>query len=130
MKPFKMTTDWLREHGYEGLVNKESGCGCGLPDFAPCGAIYGQCEPAELYRDPKGHYYYDVPEETAVSAKIETGGEYRLLLIPRLKEIIRKIDSGKACSIGIMEAALLETAIFRLREAEEKDRERKLKEQS
>ena len=121
MESFKMTTDWLRENGYEGLVNKKFDCGCGLIDFAPCGAIYGQCEPAILYRNERGDYYYDTPE-----AEIAPNEKFNL--ISHLKAIVLKIDNRYV--LGRVDAAIIETAVLRLQACEWTDKERKLKEQS
>ena len=119
MGAFGIMERWLNENDYEGLVNKKFDCGCGLMDFAPCGAIYPQCEPAILYRNERGDYYYDIPETT--SAVINN-------FISLLKEIVKKIDSKYP--LGIKDAAIIETAILRLQACERKDKERKLKEQA
>ena len=31
-----ITASYLKEHDYDGLVNGELECGCGLDDLAPC----------------------------------------------------------------------------------------------
>ena len=39
--------DWLKNHGYDGLVNGDYGCGCEIGDLAPCDSInLGECAPA------------------------------------------------------------------------------------
>lgn len=44
--------DWLKEHGYEGLVNYDGECGCQINDLMPCEnsiAGLGDCRPAYRY---------------------------------------------------------------------------------
>lgn len=36
----------LQENGYDGLVNGEVECGCGLDDLEPCGQVSGECKAA------------------------------------------------------------------------------------
>ena len=121
MESFNIIIGWLKENGYEGLVNKTLDCGCGLPDFAPCGAIYGQCEPAILYIDEQGDYFYDTPE-----LGIDTNK--KIAILDYLKSIVLKIDNGY--TLGRVDAAIIETAISRLQAWEAKDKERKLKKQA
>lgn len=33
----EMLSNWLKEHGYDGLYNVSEGCGCDYNDLAPCG---------------------------------------------------------------------------------------------
>lgn len=33
----EMVAEWLRDHGYQGLVRDDLECGCGLGDLMPCG---------------------------------------------------------------------------------------------
>ena len=42
--------EYLRNHGYDGLYNAWSECGCDLEDFIPCGEIYECCRAG--YRGP------------------------------------------------------------------------------
>ena len=118
---FRSIEAGLKEHGYEGLVNKAFDCGCGFPDFAPCGAIYPQCEPAILYIVEGGVHYFDTPE-TGIAPN------EKIAIIEYLKSIVLKIDNGY--TLGRADAAIIETAIFRLQAWEAKDKERKLKEQA
>jgi hypothetical protein len=38
---------WLMEHGYDGLVECEGTCGCGVGEnFIPCGSPGADCQPA------------------------------------------------------------------------------------
>jgi hypothetical protein len=48
----EIVTDYLREHGYDGLCGDE--CGCGLDNFCLCGSLGMDCEPA----------YKQKPEDT------------------------------------------------------------------
>ena len=42
---------WLKENGYDGLVNCETdGCGCSIDDFAPGECLHETCEPAHHYK--------------------------------------------------------------------------------
>lgn len=51
---------WLREHDFDGLCEPETECGCGLDDFAPCGAgPYPYCKPAKKRRLRDGEYIGD-----------------------------------------------------------------------
>jgi len=43
----KIVEDWLKTKGYDGLCEPETGCGCGLDDFAPCGEMTGNCQAAK-----------------------------------------------------------------------------------
>ena len=44
---------WLADNGYGGLVN-DSGCGCNLDDFMPCGGdSVTACEAAYKYKCKK-----------------------------------------------------------------------------
>ena len=42
--------NYLRENSFDGLVQIDLECGCGLDDLAPCDQIGLDCEPA--YRVP------------------------------------------------------------------------------
>ena len=39
---------YLKDNGFDGLVNVDggSGCGCALDDLIPCGECFGGCLPA------------------------------------------------------------------------------------
>lgn len=48
--------DYLKKHGFCGLCNVD--CGCHIEDFAPCGAIFPSCEPAELFKSTENKYVF------------------------------------------------------------------------
>ncbi len=41
-------SEYLKQHGYDGLFNAEleCGCGCTIDDLFPCEADFSECEPA------------------------------------------------------------------------------------
>jgi len=44
----RIVADYLVDHGYDGLCSDMggAGCGCSLPDLAPCDGIEHGCTPA------------------------------------------------------------------------------------
>lgn len=36
---------YLKDNGYDGLIEKEEGCGCGLDNLIPCDSYCLYCEP-------------------------------------------------------------------------------------
>ncbi len=40
----EIVKDWLKEHGFDGLYNVDSQCGCAVDDFVLCGQIYLDCQ--------------------------------------------------------------------------------------
>ena len=51
---------YLEEKGYDGLCHRETECGCGLDDFAPCGdGPYPDCETANARPLGEGEYIAD-----------------------------------------------------------------------
>lgn len=58
----EIITDWLREHGYDGLFSDYLECACTIEDLIPCGMI-SQDNPCYAgYRVPcdcgEGHDYH------------------------------------------------------------------------
>ena len=51
-----ITASYLKEHDYDGLVNGELECGCGLDDLAPCESNSMACEPAIEVVPPNDEY--------------------------------------------------------------------------
>jgi len=39
-------SEYLKQHGYDGLFNAELECGCTIDDSFPCEADFSECEPA------------------------------------------------------------------------------------
>lgn len=52
---------WLKEHGYDGLVNVENECGCAIGDLLPCHSYCGFCEPGHTHKD--GFVYPEKEED-------------------------------------------------------------------
>jgi len=48
-----MVKEWLRDHGYDGLVNGD--CGCSLDDFMPCEECCCHCKSAYKWADGLMH---------------------------------------------------------------------------
>lgn len=46
MKSYDMIKDWLKTHGYDGLVYVDLECGCHVDDLIPCGEVGEDCEAA------------------------------------------------------------------------------------
>lgn len=47
----EMVAEWLRDHGYQGLVRDDLECGCGLGDLMPCGVCDADgCAAAHEFR--------------------------------------------------------------------------------
>ena len=44
----EIVLDYLKEHSFDGLAGDE--CGCGIDDFAPCGEMRSDCQPAYKYK--------------------------------------------------------------------------------
>lgn len=60
---------WLKEHGYDGLCEPITECGCGVDDLAPCaGGVYGcqgvpkDCQPARKIEVKPGEWLYMTPD--------------------------------------------------------------------
>ena len=50
----QIVKEYLRRHGYDGLVLQEEDCGCDLDDFEPCNQICSNCQAA--YKHPYNEY--------------------------------------------------------------------------
>jgi len=44
MNTVEIVGKYLKENGYDGLVDADNECGCELSDLSPCGALYPDCE--------------------------------------------------------------------------------------
>ncbi|MFA6168596.1 MAG: hypothetical protein WC700_18365 [Gemmatimonadaceae bacterium] len=42
----RIVCDYLVDHGYDGLCDTDIGCGCAMPDLAPCDGLQYNCRPA------------------------------------------------------------------------------------
>ncbi len=42
---FTIITDYLREHGFDGLYNEAGECACELALLVPCEALNAECSP-------------------------------------------------------------------------------------
>ena len=74
MKVREILAQWLGEHGYDGLVNQDADCGCGLDDLIACDDACHDCGPA--YRGPAGDGSADFwmyPTREAAQAAQENG---------------------------------------------------------
>jgi hypothetical protein len=61
----KIIEDFLKQQGYEGLVNLNCECGCGIDDLMPCGSDnvdIEECETARKFIDENNEEKY-VPFE-------------------------------------------------------------------
>jgi len=73
-----IVADWLREHGYDGLVDADGGvCGCDLDDLMPCGEASPYCAPAYLWHCPCELREQDGGELCPGACAGEGGGCYR-----------------------------------------------------
>jgi len=52
----KALSEWLFNHGYDGLYNPDQGCACGclVDDLMPCGEGYQSCNPGYKKIDESG----------------------------------------------------------------------------
>lgn len=56
-------SEYLKQHGYDGLFNAELECGCTIDDSFPCEADFSECEPAYKLECPcENEGEYDVCE--------------------------------------------------------------------
>ena len=53
--------NYLKENGFDGLVQIDLECGCGIDDLAPCDQMAIDCEPAYYAKcdceEHDGHHY-------------------------------------------------------------------------
>ena len=49
---------YLIDNDYDGLVNKQIGCGCELCNLQPCGFDFSQCKPGYKYADPDKQFNF------------------------------------------------------------------------
>lgn len=57
MNVIDIVAQYLKDNGYDGLVEETSECGCELSDLMPCGEGCGQgCRAGHKEPDPTGEY--------------------------------------------------------------------------
>ena len=56
-KVIDIVADWLKENGYDGLVNVYLECGCELDDLIPCEMDFGDCRAGYKVFCPEGYEY-------------------------------------------------------------------------
>ncbi len=52
----EMIGQYLRAHGYDGLVNTDQECGCSVDDLAPCGQFQTECFSAHRIKVTGGEF--------------------------------------------------------------------------
>jgi len=69
-----IAAEWLRDHGYTGLMSSETlyGCGCGLYDLMTCDEPGARCQPAYLRKCT------DCPPGDKCDGALEQDGCYHL----------------------------------------------------
>lgn len=50
----EIAKQWLEQNEYDGLVNIDAPCGCGVDDFMPCGEPSELCEAGHEENAPEG----------------------------------------------------------------------------
>lgn len=61
MDAIEIVDAYLKENDFDGLVNSDNECGCGLGDLVPCGENFSTCQPAievEVPAEKDFDYYY------------------------------------------------------------------------
>ena len=65
MELHEILKEWLKDNGYDGLVDDELECVCDLNDLMPCGQPSVHCEAGYKVRAPKGSnvdFFIKAPE--------------------------------------------------------------------
>jgi hypothetical protein len=59
----EIVTQWLIDHGYDGLWNEAGECACDLSDLIPCGGPCDECQAG--YKTPCdcGEHHYHIGKE-------------------------------------------------------------------
>jgi hypothetical protein len=57
MKVKEIILKYLKDNGYEGLVNEDAECGCELEDLMCCDNSCENCEPGYKHKCPEGHEF-------------------------------------------------------------------------
>jgi len=74
----EIITDYLRQHGYDGLFNPGV-CGCTIEDLGCCECDCMSCQPGYQHADPTGEYDYIISaeprRETLIGTDPENGQE-------------------------------------------------------
>lgn len=50
----KIVSNWLKKHGYDGLYNSFTECGCLIEELMPCDYSCDDCKPGYKNSDPSG----------------------------------------------------------------------------
>ena len=67
MKVIEIVREHLMANGFDGLVQTDSECGCGLEDLQPCGECFADCQPA--YRGASTDQSYGADEWAMYATK-------------------------------------------------------------
>lgn len=64
--------DYLIENDFDGLVNSDNECGCGIDDLVPCDSNCMGCKPAIEVEPPSEDYdRYFAPKDWTQTKRIE-----------------------------------------------------------
>ena len=63
-KAYDIIQDWLRDHGYDGLCEPDSECGCSIDELAPCCCTIQDCVPAYRVACPEHGASFSTVKDT------------------------------------------------------------------